>query len=256
MNIIVCVKSVLLEAPEDGGGRPLDLSDLNPFDRPALALAARLRGDDGRVTALSMCSAAAGEDALLMAMALGADCGVLLCDEALAGGDTLATSRALAAAIDKLGPCDLVLFGSRTLDSDTGHVGPQTAELLGVPYVGLVSKVEASGAGLTVDREADGYHERYEVSTPAALSVLPKAAPVVDAPLFGIEESYAKSEYEILTVAELGLAEEEVGLAGSPTRVGKTSRVERERKCELIEGTVEEQAEGLVKRLVDDGVIR
>jgi electron transfer flavoprotein alpha/beta subunit len=71
------------------------------------------------------------EATLREALAIGADRAVLLCDPALAGSDTLATSTALCAGATIPGPFDLVLFGTRTSDSDTGQVGPQTAVLAG-----------------------------------------------------------------------------------------------------------------------------
>ena len=125
----------MLEAPTGRSIRTSETCDLNPFDRPCIDMALRLRKEmGGTVTALSM-----GPDscafAVCDAMAMGVDRGVLLSDPALAASDTLATTTALAAAIRKLAPYDLVLFGTRTSDSDTGQVGPQTSVLLGIPMV-------------------------------------------------------------------------------------------------------------------------
>ena len=135
LHIIVCIKSVLVHAPVGQAVRTSDFCELNPFDRPALEAALRMKNEQGgSVTVISM-----GPDSVMFtiqeAIAMGADQGILLSDPALADSDTLATSTALAAAIKKLAPFDLVFFGSRTADSDTGHVGPQTAVLLDMPFL-------------------------------------------------------------------------------------------------------------------------
>ena len=132
LNIIVCIKSVVTSAP---GGRVVRTSDnciLNPFDRPAIETALKLREDNGgNVTAITM-GPETGSIALYEALAMGVDKGVLVTDRAFAGSDTLATSKTLAAAIGKLKPFDLVIFGARSSDSDTGQVGPQTAVHLNI----------------------------------------------------------------------------------------------------------------------------
>jgi len=136
--------------------RSHDSTELNPFDRPVLETALRIKeARGGIVTALSM-GPESSISAISEARAMGVDRGVLTCDPALAGSDTLATSTALAAAIGKLAPFDLVLFGTRTSDSDTGQVGPQAALLLGIPLVTQVHSIEHIDSGLYVERTADG----------------------------------------------------------------------------------------------------
>jgi electron transfer flavoprotein beta subunit len=256
MKIIVCIKSVLRAAPEGSAARTLALSELNPFDRPALALGRRLaRETGGRLVALTMGAPASGGDALLEAMALGADDLELVSDRALIGSDTLVTASVLAAAIVRLAPFGLILFGARSLDSDTGHVGPQTAQLLNLPLVTSAVAVARTDAGLAVTRREDGYEQQYELTLPAALTVLPAAAPVEDAPLAGLERAYREGRFRTWTASELGLDPARIGLAGSPTRVLTIRKAVRERRCELIVGTAEEQAEELVKRMRERGVM-
>jgi electron transfer flavoprotein beta subunit len=261
MKIIVCIKSVVqwsAEGPVLTDGklrRTAEGMELNPFDRPALELALRLTEEHGgSVAALSMGPEEAA-DALYEALALGADRAVLACDRALAGSDTLATSYALAAAIRKLGAFDLLLFGTRTADSDTGQVGPQTAELLGLPLIGWAWSVKARGGGLEVERRIDGFREVYAARPPAALTVHAGAIIARDASLYGIGPAYGTGRIERLTCAELGLDPARIGEAGSPTRVVSIQPVTRERKCELIAGPAEEQADELVKRLVEKGLV-
>ena len=92
------------------------------------------RATGGRCTVFTLGPPQAAE-VLAEAIAWGADDGVLVSDPAFAGSDTLATSRALAAAITRSGPFDLVLAGLNSVDGDTGQVGPQLAELLDLPLL-------------------------------------------------------------------------------------------------------------------------
>jgi len=254
-HIIVCIKSVLVHAPMGRSVRTSDSCELNPFDRPALEAALRIKDEQGgSVTVISM-----GPDSVIFtlqeAIAMGTDRAILLSDPALADSDTLATSTALAAAIKKLAPFDLVLFGSRTADSDTGHVGPQTAILLELPFLGGAYMIERKEKGLIIERKVDGFRERFEVITPAAITIHSSAFDPRDLNLTGIRFAYDEGDVEIWRLGELGLSPEQVGDAGSPTKVLSLSRVDRVRKCEFLSGSTEEQATQLVQRLVETGTI-
>ena len=255
LHIIVCIKAVLLEPPQGQLIRSADALGLNPFDWPALEVALRMKEEHGgTVTALSM-GPEASVFVLFEAMAMGVDRIVLVCDSALAGSDTLATSTALAAAIKKLSPFDLILFGTRTADSDTGQVGPQTVVLLDLPMVTWAHSIEWIDSGLLVERRADDFHEKFELSLPAALTIHPRSVHPRGVRLSGIELAFEKGEVEKWNLADLGLSSDQVGWAGSPTRVPSWKRVTRERKCEFITGTAEEQVEKLVSRLAKSGLI-
>lgn len=254
MKIIVCIKSVMVRPPGDGGGRSAENTELNPYDRPAIDMALELAGKKGQVTALTMGPPSA-EDALFEALALGVHKAVLISDPALAGADTLATSTVLAAAIKKIGMPDLVVFGVRTLDSDTGQVGPQTAVLLGLPLITWVSSAQIKKKKIEAERLADGFRERCEASLPAAVTVRLDTKAVSDVPLQGIEQAFSSGEIETMGVADLGLEPGRVGLAGSATKVVSMTRAKKERKCEMIEGSTEEQAQELLRRLLKAGLI-
>jgi electron transfer flavoprotein beta subunit len=254
-HIIVCIKAVMLESPQKGLVRPDEALELNPFDKPALEVALRMKEDRGAtVTALSMGPEACAFS-LYEAMAMGIDRSVLISDPAIAGSDTLATSTALAAAIKKLAPYDLVLFGTRTADSDTGQVGPQTTVLLDIPLVTWAHSIEEKDSGLIVERRADGFLEKFEISFPAALTIHPASAQPRHAGLSGIELAFGESKIERWNLADLALSPDQVGWAGSPTRVVSWTRVVREKKCEFLSGTAEEQAQELVRRLAESGAI-
>ncbi len=255
LHIIVCIKSVVMKAPENGTIRSADTAEMNLFDRPALESAiAMVEKEGGTVTAVSMgpksCAFVLHE-----AIAMGADRGVLLSDARLGDSDTLATSTALGAAIQKLEPYDIVFFGTRTYDSDTGQVGPQTAVSLNIPLVTGVSSLQYEKPSLFVERKVDGFKEEYNLSLPAALTIHPGSVKPRDIPLGGIEEAFEKRKIETWTLDDLSLDPKLVGSTGSPTKVVSMKKISRKRQCEFLEGTLEEQADELIDRLKETGLI-
>ncbi|MDW8021440.1 MAG: electron transfer flavoprotein subunit beta/FixA family protein [Nitrososphaerota archaeon] len=146
-------------------------AETNPFDLHALEAAVRLKEKfGGLVTAISMGPKQA-ESSLREALARGADHAILLTDARFAGADTIATSRALAAAIKKLGEFDLILCGEKTVDGDTGQVGPEVAELLNVPHVAYVSEIREVARDKIVVVSDMGDKYLCEVKLPALLTV-------------------------------------------------------------------------------------
>jgi electron transfer flavoprotein alpha/beta subunit len=147
------------------------MNEINPYDRRALGMAAELKKQfGGEIVAVTMGPPQA-IDVLHECMAVGADRGVHLCDPAFAGSDTLATARALAAFI-KREQADLIFCGKYSVDAETGQVGPELAELLGIPQVtGATSLIfDDSGKVATVGRETDEGIETVEVKLPVLLT--------------------------------------------------------------------------------------
>ena len=150
LRIIVLVKqvpdtaNVTGDAMKDDGtvNRAALPAIFNPEDLNALEEALRLKDlHGGRVTVLTMGPPAAAQ-VLRESLYRGADEVVLLSDRAFAGADTLATSYALARAIEQLGEHDLVLCGRQAIDGDTAQVGPQIAEKLSLPQITCVSRID------------------------------------------------------------------------------------------------------------------
>ena len=246
LNIVVCVKSVALNAPNGQVARLPESCILNPFDLPAIELALQLREErGGSVTAISM-----GPDSASLTLneciSLGVDRALLISDAALAGSDTLVTSTVLSQAINRVKDVNLILFGTRTSDSDTGQVGPQTATLLGLPLVTGVCEIENEDRLLIVVRKSDEFIEKYEIDLPCVLTVHPTAVQPRDAKLAGIETAFKKRMIEQVGLSDLGLSAELVGDNGSPTKVLSMRSIKKDRKCNFIEGSAEEQAEKLV----------
>ena len=149
-------------------GVPLQL---NSLDRRALTQALDLRDQlGGKVTVISLGPPQA-KSALIECLATGADEAILISDRAFAGSDTLATARALAAAIRKL-PYDLVFCGRFSVDAETGQVGPEVAELLDLPHATNLFRLTAEGDGtrLTATREVEEGFEILDVQTPCLLT--------------------------------------------------------------------------------------
>ena len=255
MNIIVCIKSVVTDAPRGKIVRTADKCAFNPFDRPVLEMAVQLKERyQGSVTVLSMGPPTA-DATLREALAAGADRAVLLSDPALIGSDTLATATALCAGIQFLSPFDLLLFGTRTSDSDTGQVGPQTAVLLDLPMLTGAMRIEKQTDHLTVERRVDDFLETYEMMLPAALTIHPSAVFSRDSSLGSIATAFDEQEVEIVSAMQLALDPQTVGDAGSPTRVLSMKPVKKDRTCDWIEGSPADKAEALVRRLTASGQI-
>jgi electron transfer flavoprotein alpha subunit len=257
MRIVVCVKwvpalSALRFDPETRrlvrDGVPGEVSS---FDVRALLAAVALRDvHGGEVVALTMGPPAAREG-LLECLALGADRGVHLLDAALAGSDTLATARALAAACGRETP-DLILFGRASTDAETGQVGPEVAELLhGLPQATAVRKltVDPDARTFTAERETD---DGFETVTGPLPAVITAAEDLAEERFPTKAERQAADAKPIATVsaADIGLAPEEIGAAGSPTWVAGLELVEFKRRGEMLTGdSPEALARALGERL-------
>jgi electron transfer flavoprotein beta subunit len=265
MHIVVCVKQILdPETPASAfrieanrvvlppGSTPV----LSQFDGMAAEAALRIKearpvGD--RITVISL--GESGGAAIRQVLAMGADEGVLLQDPLFEDGDSHATALALTAAIRRLDAVDLVLCGRQAADWDQGQVGLLIAESLDWPAVTIAQSVEALGAAdLRVRRVLDEGFETVEVALPAVVTVsnelgtprYPRLPQVMAA---------AKKPVTTWGVVDLGLAPEEVGVAGARLRLERLAAPQRESHVEFLEGSPAEQAAALVARLRADGVL-
>lgn len=162
MKFIVCIKQVpeVSELKFDNVKRTLIRdgvrNEINPFDRRALTFAAEARNKYGGEVVVITMGPPQAKEALMEALAMGADRAVHLLDRAFAGSDTLATARALALSIQKDRPFDMVLCGKHSVDAETGHIGPEVAQLLGIAHVTSVTNVEfTQSAQILLQSETD-----------------------------------------------------------------------------------------------------
>jgi electron transfer flavoprotein alpha/beta subunit len=261
MNIIVLVKQVP-DASEVKINRETNTlirdgvpSIINPYDMYALEEALRLREKHGgKVTALTMGPPQAAE-ALKEAVALGADDVVLISDRAFAGADTWATSYALSMAIKKIGSFDLVIAGKQAIDGDTAQVGPETADMLGVPFVAYVRKIEEVGATkMVAERLMDEGYDIVETTLPAVITVVKE----INTPRLPSLKGKMKAKnlkVSAWSAKDIGADENKIGLKGSPTQVVRIFPPAPRGGREMLSGTLEEQVAAVTKKLKEQSLI-
>ena len=255
MNVVVCIKQVpdTTEIKIDPDTNTLVREGIpgiiNPFDCYALEEAVRIRERcGGKVTVISMGPPQA-EEALREAISLGADEAILISDRAFAGSDTWATSYVLSQAIAKIADYDVIICGRQTLDGDTGQVGPELSEMLRIPFVAYVSKVEEiKDDYMRIQRMVEEGYETIEMSLPAVITVV-KEVNIPRLPsLRGSMKSKA-AEIPVWSAEDIGVEGDKAGISGSPTRVVKIFFPKREQKSEIMQGNLEEQVDQLVQKL-------
>lgn len=261
MNILVCLKQVpdttqvKIDSQTNTLVRQGIKNIVNPFDTYALEEGVRIKERyGGKVTAISMGPPQA-EEVLREAISTGADEAILLSDSAFAGADTLATSHTLARAINKIQEYDLVICGRQTIDGDTGQVGPELAEMLKIPFVAYVSQIEEiDNEYIRVQRMVEDGHEVIETSLPAVISVVKE----INVPRLPSLRGLAKAKSAVIstwTAQEIGVDKDKVGLSGSATRVIKIFFPQRIHHGEILQGSLDSQAESLINKLRDAKLI-
>src|SRR5919106_127111 len=260
MKIAVCVKYVPVVARMGFDYKKKTIiregvpSEINPFDLLGLVCAVETKsGPEDQVVVLSMGPPHAREG-LMQCLALGADRAALLTDRALAGSDTLATAQALALALDKEQP-DLIVCGRNSADAETGQVGPELAELLGLPHISQIRKLEYRSDTNTVraERVTDEGFQVIECPIPAVVCVTEGIAPE----RFPNRQQMAEAEekpIEEINCSQISSDPSLFGLSGSPTWVEDIRLVEPDRLGVVIaeegpETAARQVAEQLNQRL-------
>ncbi len=262
MRIVVCIKQVPAQADIRIDEERWTLvregvpSMINPSDVEGLETALTLRDrHNGEILAMTM-GPPRSEEALREALAMGADRAILLTDERLMGSDTLVTSLVLARAIERLPwQPDLILCGARSSDSDTGQVGPQLAEELGLPHVAYVQEVTKDGQSLVVRRTLDRYWETIRVRLPALLTVSRAPATAREISLRSIDKAFEEGAMERWGIVELGLDPRVVGHSGSATRVRRIFRPEGHIRTKWVRGDPQGAVDEIVRALVDRHIL-
>jgi electron transfer flavoprotein alpha/beta subunit len=229
-------------------------SIVNPFDLYAVEEALRLREKHGgKVTAVTMGPPQAAE-ALKDVVALGVDDAVLLSDRAFAGADTWATSYALSQGIKKIGRFDLVIAGKQAIDGDTAQVGPETADMLGIPFVAYIRKIESiEGGKMIAERMMDEGYDVVETSLPALITVVKE----LNEPRLPSLKGKMKAKgmkIAAWTAPELNADPEKCGLKGSPTKVVRIFPPAPRGRRELLTGSPEEQVSTVVNKLKEQSL--
>jgi len=259
MNIVVCLKQIpdlqqirIKDRRPLVEGAPLIFGDM---DKSALEEAVRIkeRIEGTKVTALALGKAKL-KDGIKEALAIGADEAVLLIDPAFEGSDTMATAKALARAIEKIGEYDLILCGEGSTDNYSGQVGPRLAEMLDLPQITYVRELEVGDGKLRAVRNMEESFEVVEAELPAVVTVADEINQPRLASLRDILKAARKPVQE-WTAADLGLSEDEVGAEGAVIEVVSNLAPEQERKQVIFEGDLDEMTEELVNALTKEGVL-
>ena len=223
---------------------------ISQFDAVAVEAALRIRDKlgEGKVTVVTL-GPEASRDVLKHGLAMGADEGVLLTDKAFEEGDHAATANALAAAIQKLAPFDLVFCGRQAVDWDMGVVGSILAELLNLPCVTLAKGVEVRDGKVMVERILPDASEMVEAPLPALVTVSNEFGEPRYPQLRQIMAA-ARKEVSVWSAGDIGLDASKVGPGGSLLNVERLYVPVRESQCEFVEGeTPEEVAQKLAQKL-------
>ena len=251
----------------------------NPEDLNALEQALRLKDANpgSKVTLLTMGLPRASE-IIREAIYRGADTGIVLTDRVLGGADTLATSYSLAQAVKKFGNYDIILGGRQAIDGDTAQVGPQIAEKLGIPQVTYAEEiVELKDGYVIVKRRLESGVETVKAPLPCVVTVngsAPECRPRNAQRVMKFKYAVSPSEKEKLADDKKALVDSrpylalqewsaayveadlnQVGLAGSPTKVKAIENVvftAKESRC--LENN-DEQLEELIKELIANHTI-
>jgi electron transfer flavoprotein alpha subunit len=225
---------------------------MNPYCLRAVSKGVELAQKTGGSCTVISLGPPAAEDVIRWGVAGGADWGILISDPAFAGSDTLATARALAAAIAKEGPFDLILVGKNSVDADTGQVGPELAELLGYPFASAVRTLELADDILHLGCEYDDAWAEVEITLPAVVATAERlCAPVRAEP----EERAAVAPEKLARLGAGDLGAGPWGQAGSPTWVGETKLLEINRARQMLQGSLPEQIAQAVSLITARGAL-
>lgn len=263
MNIIVCLKQVpdtetqIKVAPDAKSIVTDDIKwVMNPYDEFGVEEALRLKEKfGGEVTVVGLGPQRVTES-IRTALAMGADKGILITDDALEGSDSLAVAKALAAAIKDV-DYDLIFTGQRGVDDDAGVVGAALAELLGIPQMSIIVKVEVAedGKSLKVNRPVEGGTHVIESSLPALITAQKGLNEPRYASLPGIMKA-KKKPLEEKSLSDLGLDAAEFGEGARKLKIVELMSPPARSAGKIIEGeTPQEKAAELARLLHEEAKV-
>jgi electron transfer flavoprotein beta subunit len=262
LDIIVCVKHVPetaeAELKIDSTGKAIDRTglvfDINEWDDYALEEAVRIKEKQGgTVTAITV-GADDSDSTLRKCLARGADKAIRLTDPRFDGSDGYAVAKILHSVIRNL-PFNLILTGMQAGDDGNAVVGPILAEMLKIPHVTMVKKLELGAGTVRTNRELEGgLEEQVEVKMPALLSIQTGINEPRYVSIMGIRKAMQK-EIKVMTLADTGLTENDVGVAGSWIRIEKMYVPPVEKQAEFLKGTPDEIAVKITEILKAKGLI-
>jgi len=262
LNVIVCVKHVPetaeAELKIDSTGKNIEKTglvfDINEWDDYALEEAVRIKEKQGgTVTAITI-GPQDSEPTLRKCLARGADKAIRLTDPKFENSDAYATAKILHSVIKTI-HFDLILLGAQAGDTGNAATGPILAELLGIPHATMVKKIELATATAKINRELEGgLEEQIEIHLPALFAIQTGINEPRYVSIMGIRKAMQK-EIKVLSLADTGLTENDVGPAGSWINIDKLYVPPVEKQAEFLKGTPDEIATKLTELIKSRGLI-
>src|SRR5210317_2099873 len=263
MEILVCVKRVPDTAENEievnGSGSDIERDDLvysvNEWDNYAVEEAIQIRDKVGGSITVVTVGDEEDEEIVRREMAMGADNGTLLSDDAFNGSDGKGIAAVLKAAVEK-GNYDLILTGAQA-DDGAGQVGGMLAAMLDLPYASIVNKIETlDDKKLKVGREIEGGNqEMNEIDLPCVLSIQTGINEPRYVGIRGIRK-VASAEIPVWGTSDLGIAAESVGETGARVKRVDYFVPELGDGAEILEGTMEEMSDKLIELVKAKGGIK
>ena len=259
MEILVCVKRVPDTAENEfelnSAGNDLDRDDLvfsvNEWDNYAVEEAIQIVDNVGGSVTVVTVGDDESEEVLRREMAMGANNGVLLSDDAFEGSDGKGVASILKAEVEK-GKYDLILTGAQA-DEGAGQVAGMLAAMLDLPYASLVNKVEVGDGKVTVGREIEGGNqEMNEMDLPCVLSIQTGINEPRYVGIRGIRK-VAKVEIPVRSASDLGMDAAVIGEANAKVKRVDYFVPDLGEGAEMLEGSTDEIIETLIEKLKSKG---
>lgn len=262
MDMIVCVKHVPETAEAelriDSSAKSIEKAglvfDINEWDDYALEEAVRIKEKQGGTVTVITIGPQDSASTLRKCLARGADKAIHLTDTKFEGSDAYAIAKILHSIIKTL-HYDLILTGMQSADEGNAMVGPILAEMLGIPHATIVKKIELASGTAKVNRELEGgLEEQIEIKLPALFSIQTGINEPRYVSIMGIRKAMQK-EIKVMSLADTGLAENDVGPAGSWTITEKLFVPPIEKQAEFLKGSPDQIATKLTGILKSRGLI-
>lgn len=244
---------------------------MNPYDEFAVEEAIQTKEKHGGEVVIVSMGPDRVVETIRQALAMGGDSALHISDDRFADSDSFARGKVIASEIKKLGDFDLMFTGMKIIDEESGQVGVQIAEELGIPHVSLVSKVieiDPDGKKAVCQKEIDGGHVVVEVPLPCLITCPDAMNEPRYASLPGIMKAKKKPMTTVtlsdIDVGDLGLSEAGLGKEGARVKTVKLQVPQIERKLKIIKGSdepmvkgaeVEKSAEELIALLRDEAKV-
>ncbi|MGD9044136.1 MAG: electron transfer flavoprotein subunit beta/FixA family protein [Desulfobacterales bacterium] len=263
MEILVCVKRVPdtaeneIEVNSDGSDIERDdlVYSVNEWDNYAVEEAIQIVDNAGGAVTIVSLGDEDSEEVVRREMAMGANNGILLSDDAFEGSDGKGLATILKAVVEK-GNYDLILTGAQA-DDGAGQIGGMLAAMLDVPYASVVNSIEVlNDAQLKIGREIEGGNqEMNEIALPCVLSIQTGINEPRYVGIRGIRK-VASVDIPVMGAADLGIDAANVGESGARVKRVDYFVPQLGEGAEILEGSNEEVAEKLIDLLKAKGGIK